>query len=997
MTGATLFSPIIVGRSVELPILNEALARAALGQGSCMIISGEAGIGKSRMLKEAVRMAGERGMDVLQISCYEQDQAYPFAPLLEVMRRRPPHLLKALPGRALLARLLPELADENAGTLGQHDQRALFDAVMQAIAIRAPSPAAFPAQLVCAEDLHWADDASLEFLHHVARRVATLPVLMCLTCRSDEDHPTLERFLAMLNRERLAQQHELRRLDRAETVAVIQAMFGLDHAPHPDFVDTIHQLTGGNPYFVEEVMKSSVSAGEIFELGRQWGRKPLGQLKVPRSIQTAVRERSDLLAPGARRLLEVAAVAGQRWEFDVLRRVTGLDEAELISHIKTLLSAQLVIEVDVNAFEFRHALTRQAIYTGMLTRERARWHAAIGQAIAALRMSDDVGRGNVVVTRPDASLAHHFFQAGLWEAALRHAQMAGARAAALGAPRAAVELWTIAIAAADAIADAQAPALRRARGQAHETLGNFDAAQTDFSDAIAAARAATEQRVEWGSLLDLGFLWTSRDFAVAHTLFEQALAIARTLDDPHALAQTLNRVGNWHVNGESPAAGERLHREALAIFQGMADAAGIAETLDLLAGALFLGGNLPDGMAHYAQAAAHFRARGDRRGLSSALLWLTHRGTPLNTMGFAADGATCAQCGEEALALARAVDWRAGESHAMVVLGMCHALHGGYDRAGNLLETGIAIARDIDHAQGVIMGLLGQGALQLEMLQLDYAARTLGQGLDQAKLVNILFGDRLFGALLVLAHVARGDHAAATAVLGSIDCGAENKGQLHTLALRLCRLAQAELACAMGQPDTALAQLDGLIAHSQSTASDNQLMDARVLRARAAALIELQRFDDADTALAQALASVCRQGALSMLWRIHALRATLAQKRGQKQMVAAALAAARDGIDALAANMADAQARAEFVARAMALLPHALALTPLQIAKHANDGLTARERDVAALVADGLTNREIAGTLSISQRTAGVHVGNILAKLGFDNRAQIAAWFASRS
>ena len=99
-----------------------------------------------------------------------------------------------------------------------------------------------------------------------------------------------------------------------------------------DDLTTIHQLTDGNPFFVEEVLKSFVASGEIFELGGQWGRKPQSQLLVPRTVQAAVRQRTEQLSADAQRLLSMAAVAGQRWDFAVLQRLTGHDEATLTAH-----------------------------------------------------------------------------------------------------------------------------------------------------------------------------------------------------------------------------------------------------------------------------------------------------------------------------------------------------------------------------------------------------------------------------------------------------------------------------------------------------------------------------------------------------------------------------------------------------------------------------------------------------------------------------------------
>ena len=280
-------------------------------------------------------------------------------------------------------------------------------------------------------------------------------------------------------------------------------------------------------------------------------------------------------------------------------------------HIKALIAAQLVVEESADAFAFRHALTRQAIYTSLLTRERTALHGAIGQTLEQLHPQhlnpealETSETASTAATSISASLAYHFYEAGMWEKTERLEQWTRAIDATKALPRQSKESWI--------------GALYRARGQAHETLGQFDAARDDFLHALVEARTMHDAHMEWRCLLDLGFVWTSRDFQVVHSYFDRALRVARVLDDPVTLAHTLNRIGNWHVNCEQPAEGERLHREALALFEKLQNPHGIAATLDLLAGALFLGGNLPAGMTHYTHAAARFRAMNDRRGLSSS-------------------------------------------------------------------------------------------------------------------------------------------------------------------------------------------------------------------------------------------------------------------------------------------------------------------------------------------------------------------------------------------
>ena len=749
----------------------------------------------------------------------------------------------------------------------------------------------------------------------------------------------------------------------------------------------------GNPFFVEEVLKSIVASGEIFALGGQWGRKPLSQLHVRRTVQAAVSQRVNQLTPDAQRLLNIAAVVGQRWDFAVLQHLTGFDDATLVEHIKAMRVAQLVIEESADTFAFRHALTRQAIYTSLLTRERVVLHGAIGMALEHLYAHQFRPRLTDHSSAISASLAYHFFEAGMWEKVWVYARQAGERAQLQDTPRASVEQWTHAIEAATHMGDTSITAVRLARGQAYETLGQFDAAHQDFRLALEEARVMGDSRTEWRSLLDLGFLWTSRDFNVARDYFDQALAIARTMSDSLVLAHTLNRVGNWHVNCEQPSVGEALHREALNLFESLHDQQGIAATLDLLAGSLFLGGDISAGMAYYAQAADRFRVLNDRRGLSSSLVWLVHRATVLNSMLVSAPAVVCVHVGEEALDLAREIEWRAGESFAQVVLGMCCAQLGDYGRCFTLLRDGVAMSQEINHVQGAIVGMFGLGAAYLDVLALGQAQSVLEDGRTLTQPVNILFGDRLYAALLALTHIELGALAEAQSVLdAAIDATLNAMPARCTLAQRLCWLARAELYVASSRALDGLAIVQQLIDQVERTTQDGVNVAPRLLKLQGDAFAALQLNTDAEVAYREAAKAAAHLGAQPQLWRIQLALGRLCLAQSRRFDAEAHFASARDTITALARAIPDPAIRESFLASAMTRVPTGATLTPLRAAKEAHAGLTERERETAILVARGLSNREIAEALSISQRTAGAHVGNILAKLGFAARAQIAAW-----
>ncbi len=474
--------PVLIGRVPDLTTLRLLVDRAASGEGQVALLSGEAGIGKSRLVAEVKTEAISHGFLLLQGSCFPTDHAIPYAPLLDLLRSFLTGHSSALPAsevepfaQAFLP-LLPDLGHVLAAIPSppalaplnpEQEKRRRFETLAYFLSGQAEKR---PLLLVV-EDLHWSDDISLEFLHYLARRCPAHRLLLLLTYRSDEVHPHLRQFLAHLDRERLAQEISLPRLTREEVEAMLRAVFAIPRSARLELLDPIYTLTEGNPFFVEEVLKSLLATGEIFYANGRWERKPLGELHIPRSVQDAVQQRAGQISESARHVLMLAAVAGRRFDFGLLQVLTRHDEAQLLTLIKELVAAQLVVEESAEQFAFRHALTRQAIYADLLVRERKMLHRRLAETMERLYGSSSEAHL--------ADLAYHFYEAGVWEQAVTYGQRAGEQALRLYAPQAAVEQLTRALDAAQQAAIPPPASLYRLRGQAYETLGDFEQACLD--------------------------------------------------------------------------------------------------------------------------------------------------------------------------------------------------------------------------------------------------------------------------------------------------------------------------------------------------------------------------------------------------------------------------------------------------------------------------------------------------------------------------------------
>jgi predicted ATPase len=172
-----------------------------------------------------------------------------------------------------------------------------------------------------------------------------------------------------------------------EIQAMLRAIFQSKRPVRRDFLDALFQLTEGNPLFVEEVLKSLLAVGDIFFTGSLWDRKPLAELHIPRSVSAAVQQRISLLSVEACEALELAAVVGRHVDFSLMQALTGQSEPELMQCIESLIAAQLLVGISSERMVFRHALTQQAVYQGLLVYKRKALHLRIGQMIERLYAS----------------------------------------------------------------------------------------------------------------------------------------------------------------------------------------------------------------------------------------------------------------------------------------------------------------------------------------------------------------------------------------------------------------------------------------------------------------------------------------------------------------------------------------------------------------------------------------------------------------------------------
>jgi DNA-binding CsgD family transcriptional regulator/tetratricopeptide (TPR) repeat protein len=509
-------------------------------------------------------------------------------------------------------------------------------------------------------------------------------------------------------------------------------------------------------------------------------------------------------------------------------------------------------------------------------------------------------------------------------------------------------------------------------------VGDFDRAQSDYEAALAAAQSLPGEDAEWQLLLDLAEFWVARDDARVGDYAYQALALAHKLGRQAAVAQSLNWLGHWFLRTGRCEDALQQHRQALDILEPLDDPHALATTLELLATAHSWCGSHEQAAAFYQKAIVLLRELDDRQRLANSLILLNVLTLDVAQL-------------QEAEQIAREIGWRGGEAFALVQLGNTLVLRGQYGKAAQAMQRGLDIAEEIGHLERRNNAYLGLGFLYTQLLAPDLAKRYLNKGLAAGKEMGSAF--HIFSGTSYLASVYLLEERPtdAKALLASLPRLPEQWGPI-LLAVRTAEIevalaeADGRQALLLGEGVRRLAQhpekLMGMVAYDYS----------RFLRMYGQALTLAGRLEEAETALYTAQKMMAKLDILTELWRIKGAQARLYKAAHRWRERGAARAEARKLVQQLANSIPGEALRRSFLEGALEEISGEASPHRIQAAGELFDTLTPRQREVVAEVALGKTNAEIAEALSITTKTVEAHVSRILTRLAFSSRSQIAAW-----
>jgi DNA-binding NarL/FixJ family response regulator len=960
--GGRVSSPRFVGRIEHLEVLTAAFEQVRNGRTTTVLIGGDAGVGKTRLVEEFSSIV--RGEDALVATgvCVPTDSGgLPHAPIVGIVRDLLSQVDAAADVVGPVARGLGIDASGEVRPVDEFAKTRLFESILTFVIKTAhESPVVF-----VFEDVHWADSASAELLGYLVRNLTDVKALLVVTYRAEEvlrDHP-LHGWLTELTRHPRTTQLRLGGLDRDETATLIGAILG--QQPNWALADGVWARSQGNPFFAEEL----IAARDDPSLSPE--------------LQGVILNRVESLAKRTQLVLRVIAAAGTTVTDRLVAALDVLDSDALDLALAEAVDRQiLVVDASVAGYRFRHALLREAVYAAMLPGEARRLHRALATTLTADPTLGASGPGHRV-----AELAGHWWAAGEWSSAfdaslaaadaaeavwafpealahLEHALSALDRGAAAkvdrvqllakvsavaylaGAGQRAVELAQAAIDSGDAVADPFGAArYYTLLGRHLWALGRSQAA-FDAYRAAAALLPKDPPSVELARILAEEGRWlmlTARN-GDAEACCREAIAVARAVGARGVEGHALNTLGVCRADLGHPDEGTELLRAALAIALEI----GSAEDLDR--GYVNLGHVLTDwgDLEGAVDLVRESRAVGEQRGFA----WLN--GVVVNGLW----GLVRLSRYEDAEAML-ASSGRRGvgttEVAPQLVPAMIAIRRGQLDEAARLLA-------DAERSSINLSDIQTRGQLYIETAEL---AIERGRPNDAFAAIE-----------RALALVTKTDDVSRRA---------------HMCAIGMRALADGvALTQAHGQrfdASIALRQAADLIVEANRPVDDGTgSRPPQAMACIAMAVAEQSRLSQSDPSLwasAVTLWNTAHEPYRAAYCQWRQAEALLENRVGRREaeacLQAAFATASRIGANPLRTHIEQLAQRAR-ITLSVSLAPAATSAESL--------GLTPREVEILGQLADGMTDREIAEALFISKKTASVHVSNVLHKLDVSNRVE---------
>ncbi len=860
-----------VGRQAQLDTLVAALDDVSAGAGQTILLEGEPGIGKSRLVQEAAQIAVERGVGVLFGKCYQGEESLPYQVVMALLDQAlvnwPATTLAQLAPSTLaeLTLLAPDIAQRFPDLprlprgLEEARQARLFRSITQLLTVLAGDRGL----LVVIDDLQWADAVTRLFVTHLAHQSPQERVLLVLTYRTEAlaaDEELAARLQSLASQPGV-QHLTLARLTSSDAEELVQQLPGaLPDAPV--LAQWLHRETEGNPFFLVSILQSLREQGLLSREGTGvWRVDSEGllhgdqQLSLPEALREAVRSRLARLPRAVRSILDVAAVYGRSFDFQTLQAITGESATSLLDLLESLMRRQLFVEDDEGRqYDFSHDKIREVVYHDLSGARRRVLHRVIAETL------DESGR------ETPAILAAHFEAARVWDKAVEQLQLAASHARELFAMSETLNFYNRALDAArhdeHAVDEQQKMALREQRGQTRALAGDFDGAVADLQGALAHARSCGERARERALLTQLGMAYRrADDYENARTTLSRALRLAREADDAHSVADNLFHLGTviWTEGDNRSSAPYQEEAVAICRREGFTDLVAVQATHGR-AENFFQSGYYEEAIAYFSESLALAQQNGDRAYEAENLYMqgAVHSGL----IGAHYEEARAAL--EESLRISSAahLDW-----HIIPPLFLLCDVVSSLGDYGAALEHGMEAVRlaerlGIIYFKSIALDFLGNLYRGLDLL--DKAEEAHAEGAREAELGHAGNWLPRIQADLAIDRLRQDNLEVGDVLKEALETCTARSQELHGAR---CLEGLAEWALAVGDPQQALAYGKQLQELAEPRGMRESLLVA--YQWQGIALTHLERGEEADSRLARALQMAETLGVQCVLRDVH--------------------------------------------------------------------------------------------------------------------------------
>jgi diguanylate cyclase (GGDEF)-like protein len=740
----------IIGRNEELTRLKELINPIFSDIGGAVCISGEIGVGKTRLVQEIVRNPDFQNIRFLNSNLSATTKSIPYYPFREIIRtaikKGGEESLFEMPQayQIELVKIVPELSGKSRGLdkgILILDKFRLFEGVRRFLVLRASKDPLF----VCFDNIHWADNGSLELLHYLVRALKENPIFFFFVYRIEEaNNSSFQNVLQLMIREGLYERTNLEPLETADVARMISLI--MDGSPPSELTQYILKETGGNPYFTEELMKSLEANGAFIRKKDRWVFDKSKRVVIPYSVEGVVDRKLAMLSNEACDLLEYAAVIGREFDFTLLRDITRMNEGHLFDLMDEILGLRLLRERELG-YSFSGDVIREVIYHRLGGVKLRRYHQTIGEWLSSIY----AGRTDEVIEE----LAHHFYLSGDWHRALKYSIIAADKAQQTYANKDAIRFysWVLECLREKVIEDWHAKEIEylRKRAEVWILVGENNEAFQDLKVAFEKAKKIKNRKEQADCLTAFSEVYRKiSQYNNAKEKIEKALKIYQNIGDRKGEALCFHLLGDvYYFVGENQKA---LHfcQYSLKIRKEIGDRQGEAATLNNL-GVMYKSlGEYSKALEFLEHALKIRKEIGDRQGEA---VGFNNIGIIYKSLG---EYSKALEFYEHALNIAKEIGNRQGEAITLVNNGIIYDTFGEHSKALEFYEHALKIRKEIGDRQGeaitlnnigLIYDTFGEYSKALEFLEHSIKiAKKIGnpyietESLNNIGIINIKLG-----------------------------------------------------------------------------------------------------------------------------------------------------------------------------------------------------------------------------------------------------------------